>query len=146
MPHTHEVPDDYVRMEQAVCPVCHKVHNHGGILMNMKLKSIPEEKALTHIALCEEHQKLFDEGYVAIVETDYAKSETTWEDGAAKIKPSGAYLLGRCIHIRKEKCAEIINVPIPDGGVMYCDPAVIDLLADRAHPADIPEDYHDKRS
>lgn len=131
-----DIPEDYVRMEQAVCPVCHKVHNHGGIVMNMKLKSIPEKQALTHVALCEEHQKLFDNGYVAIVEADLARSETTHEGGGTRVKPGGAYLLGRCVHIREEKCAEIFNVPTPDEGVMYCDAEVIDSLIGMMHPDD----------
>lgn len=42
---SHEIPDDYVRMEK--CMVCGK--NSGAILMSRNLKSIPEEQAISGI-------------------------------------------------------------------------------------------------
>jgi len=60
----------YVSMERKKCGVCGKDYDSGSILLDRRLKESMERHTLTGWGMCEEHQKLKDAGYIAIVGVD----------------------------------------------------------------------------
>jgi hypothetical protein len=110
---------NYVAMEKAMCPVCGKTHETGGILLDRRLKDIPEEKSITHYALCEEHQSLFDEGYVALVELALDHNPD---------KPMCAPRTGNVAHIRRTAWENIFDTTAPDGPIAFTAKGVIAKL------------------
>lgn len=63
----------FVTLEQNVCPICTKVFETGNLLMdtrirNGKLMETFDNYTVTGYSVCEECQKMIDEGRVALVE------------------------------------------------------------------------------
>lgn len=63
----------FVTLEQNVCPICTKVFETGNLLMdtrirNGKLMETFDKYTVTGYSICEECQKMIDEGRVALVE------------------------------------------------------------------------------
>lgn len=63
----------FVTLEQNVCPICTKVFETGNLLMdtrirNGKLMETFDKYTVTGYSVCEECQKMIDEGRVALVE------------------------------------------------------------------------------
>ena len=63
----------FVTLEQNVCPICGKVFETGNLLMdtrirNGKLMETFDKYTVTGYSVCEECQKMIDEGRVALVE------------------------------------------------------------------------------
>ena len=63
----------FVTLEQNVCPICTKVFETGNLLMdtrirNGKLMETFDKYTATGYSICEECQKMVDEGRVALVE------------------------------------------------------------------------------
>ena len=63
----------FVTLEQNVCPICTKVFETGNLLMdtrirNGKLMETFDKYTVTGYSICEECQKMVDEGRVALVE------------------------------------------------------------------------------
>lgn len=64
----------YVTLEQHVCVVCAKPFDTNALLLHRRLAPVFERHTVTGWGLCPEHQKLKDDGFVALVEIDRAKS------------------------------------------------------------------------
>jgi hypothetical protein len=76
--------------------------------------------------LCPEHQKLADDGFVALVECDPQRSGAP---GADHIKPEQAYRTGRLAHLRRAAFARVFNMPIEDRqACVFVEPGVIKEL------------------
>ena len=60
----------HVSLEQHVCLVCGTRFDTGAILLDRRLRASMERHTATGWGLCPEHQKLSDEGFVALVECD----------------------------------------------------------------------------
>ena len=63
----------FVTLEQNVCPICGKVFETGNLLMdtrirNGKLMETFDKYIITGYSICEECQKMIDDGRVALVE------------------------------------------------------------------------------
>ena len=58
----------HVSLEQHVCLVCGKAFDTGTILLDKRLRASMEHHTKTGWGLCPEHQKLADDGFVALVE------------------------------------------------------------------------------
>ncbi|MDC0644038.1 hypothetical protein OAP32_00510 [Crocinitomicaceae bacterium] len=114
-------------MAKHICPVCGCMHEYDtAILIHKNLRAIPEDERVAGVGLCGEHAKLAKDGYVALVAIDGDKSVVS-EDGT--VKPENAYRTGKIAHLKRDKCAEIFNVPIPDHhDFIYCDEDVITML------------------
>ena len=119
--------NDFVAMAKHVCPVCGYMHEYDtAILIHRKLQAIPEDERVAGVSLCEEHDKLAKDGYVALVAIDGAKSVPS-ADGT--VRPENAFRTGKMAHLKRAQCAEIFNVPIPDHhDFIYCDEDVITML------------------
>lgn len=105
------MPDkSFVTLEQQVCMICGITFDTGALLLDRRLRPEFEHHTITGLGLCPEHQKLFDDGYLALIEVDPARS-TIIND---RIKPENAYRTGRIAHIRRSAWSKIFaNAPEP---------------------------------
>ena len=124
----------HVSMEQHVCLVCGLAFDTGAILLDKRLRASMERHTTTGWGLCAEHQKLADDGFVALVECDPQRSGTP--AGAARMKPEQAYRTGRLAHVRRTVFAQVFNVSIEDKqACVFVEPGVIDQLQSLVVPA-----------
>ncbi|WP_150428681.1 ATPase [Dechloromonas sp. CZR5] len=124
----------HVSMEQHVCLVCGLAFDTGAILLDKRLRASMERHTTTGWGLCAEHQKLADDGFVALVECDPQRSGTP--AGAARMKPEQAYRTGRLAHVRRTVFAQVFNVSIEDKqACVFVEPGVIDQLQSMVVPA-----------
>jgi hypothetical protein len=110
----------YVTMERKVCIVCGKEYETNALLLDKHLRNKFDKHTTTGFGMCEEHKKLEEDGYIALVECDESKSKV---DENGTIKPENAYRTGRIAHLKKEKAMEIFNQELPS--VVFAD---IELL------------------
>lgn len=116
----------FVTMEQNVCPICCKAFSTGVILMDNRMRDKFERNTVTGWGLCPEHQALYDEGFMALVAVDEAKSKIS-PDGI--ITPDGAYRTGTVAHVRRTVVDRLFRAPIPqEQPLMFCEPELIDKL------------------
>jgi hypothetical protein len=113
-------------MEQHICIVCGQPFDTGALLLDKRMRDSMEQHTVTGGGLCPEHDKLFNEGYLALVAADESKST---KEPNGNIKPSGAYRTGAIVHIRREVARRMFNIPVPDDlPMMFCDPEVVTKL------------------
>ena len=98
--------NDFVAMERAVCPVCGVIHEDGGVLLDKRLKTIEDKDTITHLTLCPEHQKLYDDGYIAMLVVSNEETEGT------KLSVHNAKPTGTLIHIKKHIAEEFFDIKI----------------------------------
>lgn len=92
----------YVAMETLQCPICGDIHSHNaGILIHKRLRNIPKDQTLTGHGLCEEHDKLFKEGYIAMIVVSNPSGE--------KLTLKEAVRTGDLIHIKKELASRMFE-------------------------------------
>jgi hypothetical protein len=116
----------HVSLEQHVCLVCGVPFDTGAILLDKRLRASMERHTATGWGLCPEHQKLFDDGYVALVECDPQRSRA---GGSDRMKPEQAYRTGRLAHLRRTVFADVFNVPVEDKQpCVFVEPGVIEKL------------------
>ncbi len=117
----------HVFLEQHVCLVCGARFDTGAILLDKRLRASMERHTATGWGLCPEHQKLSDDGFVALVECDPQRSRAA--AGAARMKPDQAHRTGRLAHLKHEVFADVFNVPIEDKQpCVFVEPGVIEQL------------------
>lgn len=117
----------YVSVEQKVCQVCGTVYDTGSILLdtrirNGKLVDSMDRNTVTGYGLCEEHQKLFDEGYIALVECSNTNTRNT-------LTQANAIRTGNIVHLRREVAQRIFNTDQPaDLPMVFIEIGVIEKL------------------
>ena len=117
----------HVSLEQHVCLVCGTRFDTGGVLLDRRLRASMERHTATGWGLCPEHQKLSDDGFVALVECDPQRSGSP--AGGGRVKPEQAYRTGRLAHLKREAFAQVFNVPIAaDQPCVFVEPGVIEQL------------------
>lgn len=117
----------HVSMEQHVCQVCGIKFDTGSLLLDRRLRDSMERYTTTGWGLCPEHQKLFDDGYVALVECDPQRSGMT--SSTDRLKPENAYRTGRIAHLRRSVFADIFDTPVEaDLPLVFIEPGVIEQL------------------
>ena len=89
----------HVSLEQHVCLVCGTAFDTGAILLDKRLRASMERHTATGWGLCPEHQKLSDDGFVALVECDPQRSGS---QASGRMKPEQAYRTGRLAHLKRE--------------------------------------------
>lgn len=86
-----------------------------------------ERHTATGWGLCPEHQKLSDDGFVALIECDPRRSGSPVGGGC--VKPEQAYRTGRLAHLKREAFAQVFSVPIAaDQPCVFIEPGVIEQL------------------
>lgn len=111
----------YVSVEQNVCLVCAKTFDTNALLLNKHLRKSMEERTVTGWGLCPEHQKLHDDGYVALVAIDQDRSPLPH-------KLDSVYRLGGVAHVRRSVWQDIFNCPPPEGPMAFCDESLVEKL------------------
>ena len=123
----------HVSLEQHVCLVCGKAFDTGTILLDKRLRASMERHTKTGWGLCPEHQKLSDDGFVALVECDPQRSGSS--AGSARMKSDQAYRTGRLAHVRRTVFAQVFNVSIDDKQTcVFVELGVIDQLQSMVAP------------
>lgn len=115
----------HVSMEQHQCPVCLVFHDTGNLLLDKRLKPSMERTTVTGHSLCLEHQKLKDEGYIALIEL--TREPYSGED------PLSVPRTGSFAHVRAAAWPQLFNVPAPEGGIAVVEAGVIDKLKGAVH-------------
>lgn len=107
------MPDkSYVSLEQHICQVCGIACDTGAVLVDRRLKASMDRHTVTGYGLCQEHRKLFDDGYVALVE-----------------RTESGELTGTIVHMRRTKFDEFFTVALEsDMPMVYVHPEVVELL------------------
>jgi len=124
----------HVSLERHVCLVCGTAFDTGNILLDKRLRASLERHTSTGWGLCDEHRRLFDEGFVALVECDPERSGKP--TGADHLKPEAAYRTGRLAHLKREAFAGVFNVPLAaDQPCVFVEPGVIERLQAMVAPA-----------
>jgi len=123
----------YVSLEQRVCLVCGTSFDTGSLLLDKRLRASMKRHTTTGWGLCPEHQKLFDDGFVALVECDPERSGAA---AGGRLKPEQAYRTGRVAHLRRTAFAEVFNTPITaEQACVFVEPGVLDHLQAMVVPA-----------
>ncbi|MDT8398404.1 MAG: ATPase [Pseudomonadales bacterium] len=124
----------HVSLEQHVCLICGVAFDTGSILLDKRLRASMERHTATGWGLCPEHQKLSDDGFVALVECDPQRSGSP--AGGGRLKPEQAYRTGRLAHLKRDVFAEVFNVPIAaNQPCVFVEPGVIEQLQSLVSPA-----------
>jgi hypothetical protein len=115
----------HVSLEQRACLVCGVTYDTGSILLDKRLRASMEHYTTTGWGLCAEHQKLSDDGFVALVECDPQRSGSPGD----RLKPEQAYRTGRLAHLKRGVFATVFNVPVAaDQAFVFVEPGVIERL------------------
>ena len=121
----------HVSLEQQVCLVCGVTFDTGTILLHKHLRPTLEPHTTTGWGLCAEHQRLFSEGFVALIECDPERSGSP----ANRLKPEQAYRTGQVAHLKREVFANVFNVPIEKTqACVFVEPGVIEHLQKMVAP------------
>lgn len=119
------MPDkSYVAMEQNICKVCTKQFDTGTILLDRRMKQSMDRYTTTGWGLCPDCQKLWDDGYVALISADANKSVPPT---GGKIVLEGVYRTGEIVHLKIE-AFKIIFPNIEVKPVMITDLEVISKI------------------
>lgn len=121
------IPDDYVAMAEHICPICGVKHTHDTeILIHKNLRSIPKDQRVTGWGLCEEHDKLHKDGFVALVATKPPATGDT-------LKIKDAIRTGDIAHLRRTAAADIFGRDFPmDLPMVFVELEVITMLKSMA--------------
>jgi hypothetical protein len=94
------MPDkSYVTMEQHICEVCGKPYDTGALLLDTRLRDRFDMHTVTAIGgMCEEHKKLCDEGFIALVGIKNSGSGN-------RLQPEHAKRTGTIMHLKKSSGA-----------------------------------------
>ncbi|MCS5939808.1 ATPase [Klebsiella variicola] len=123
----------HVSLERHICLVCGVAYDTGNLLLDKRLSASMERYTTTGWGLCAEHQKLFDDGFVALVECDPQRSGAS--AGNSRLKPEQAYRTGKLAHLKHHVFARMYNVPIQTNQpCVFVEPGVIEQLQAMVSP------------
>ena len=126
--------NSYVSLEQRLCLVCGACFDTGSLLLDKRLRASMNHYTVTGWGLCAEHQKLAEDGFIALVECDPKRSGATAANG--NLKPEQAYRTGQLAHLKREVFARLFKVSITHDQVcFFVEPGVIEQLQSMVAPA-----------
>src|SRR5690606_18757111 len=124
----------HVSLERHVCLVCGTAFDTGNILLDKRLRASLERHTSTGWGLCDEHRRLFDEGFVALVECDPERSGKP--TGTDRLKPEAAYRTGPRPPPDRGVSAGVFNIPLAaDQACVFVEPGIIEQLQAMVAPA-----------
>lgn len=110
----------HVGMGYDLCPVCGKKHGES-VLLDKRLQNTLERETFTGWNLCPEHQKLFEQGFLALVAVE---ENPTGDNPLVTAKRTGVVM-----HIKREVADDIFNINLPPNIPMtWVEPEVIDKI------------------
>ena len=121
-----------VGMGYSQCPICGREHDEV-VLLHTRLKPKLEPRQCVGLALCPEHQKLKDEGYIALIETvnqprDFASAERT----------------GAVAHVRSSAWPMLFDKPAPTTDFCFVEQDTIAKLQEIMRLNHITQDVSDE--
>ena len=111
----------HVSLEQRLCIVCGHPYA-SGVLLHRRLQPVLESKTVTGWGICEEHKKLRDEGFVALVEINNP------EDSGSTLSQEAASRTGQIMHMKREIFEEIFDRRVDERGVAFVEPQVVEMI------------------
>lgn len=115
-------PDkSHVSIEQHLCIVCGIAFDTDAILLDTRLKASMEPHTLTDWGFCETHQKLQDDGYIALIGIDETRS-------GKPLTPDTVHRIGSIAHLKRAVWEEVVDVPVPESSICFCNAELIDEL------------------
>lgn len=121
----------YVSMEQKICVVCGCKYDTNALLMDRRLKESMEQHTVTGYGACDEHQKLADDGYVALIGVNPSNLNS--------IRMEDANRTGELAHVRKEMFSSMfkINLDPEKFPMVFVESEVIgrlkEMMAEQLH-------------
>lgn len=117
----------YVSIERRVCIVCGAEYDTNALLIDKRLRASLDRHTVTGWGLCSKDQQLFNDGFVALVEIDPAKSGNPPEGGS--VRPERAYRTGTLAYLRRDAATQAFNIPIrQDRPCIFVEPGLIQKL------------------
>ena len=106
-----------------ICPVCTKRHDEV-VLIDKRLKETLTKDEMVGFKLCEEHLKLKEDDYIALVGIDENKSMQPFDIATV-------YRTGMIAHLKRETYLQIIDKDLPTNpfNIAVCSDEVIKKLA-----------------
>jgi hypothetical protein len=116
----------FTTLEQHMCRVTGKLFDTGTLLLDKRLREKYEMHTITGWGYSPEAIEKFEEGYVALVEVDLAKSEV---DENGQITTQGAWRLGGVCYIKKDVLVGIVPT-IKINKMGFCDSEFLKYLSE----------------
>ena len=118
----------YVSIAQKVCIVTGNLYDTKEILIDKRMKNSMEHKTTVGMGVCPEVEKLFNKGYVALIEVDSAKSGS---GNDKKLSPKDAYRTGNIAYLKRDVLKELFTMPLEDNqNIVYIDEETFQYLAE----------------
>ena len=115
----------HVGMENKICPVCGKQHDFGcGVLLDRRLRQSLDRVNVTGYGMCEEHDRLWKDGFIAIVVFDPEKSKVVSGD---RVQIEDAHRTGEIIHIKAGVFQMLFDMPKVEPIVFMDNPSAQQL-------------------
>lgn len=113
----------YVSIETKICPICGVAHSHNTfVLLDKRIRNTLDPKTCTGYALCEEHQSLLDEGYIALIGANNDSNSDT-------VKMEEADRTGSLVHLKHNVFNDMFNMELPDSTpFIFVEEQVIEML------------------
>lgn len=105
----------HVSMEQRQCFICGNLFDTGTILLDKRLRATMERNTVTGTGICQKHQELMDDGYVALI----------------VVKEDGKTRTGNYCHVKKEFAEQFFNVEL-EKNIAFIDEEVFSKLQELA--------------
>jgi hypothetical protein len=114
-----------VTIEQSVCPICGKAEDSGNIVLDMKLRDVFEMRTPGQWNLCAAHQKLSDDGFIALVEADPKSPKLA----NGNTDPACAYRTGTVVHILRDVAVALFGLALdPRWPMVFVEPHITKRL------------------
>jgi hypothetical protein len=112
----------FVTMETKICIVCGTEHESGSILLDTRMRDRFDHHTPTGWGMCDTCEAQRNSGFVAMVEANNS------DPSKGTLAPSDAARTGRIVWLKREAFEQVFNVPVPDKGVCFIEPGVIEQL------------------
>jgi hypothetical protein len=123
----------HVSLEQRVCQVCGVAFDTGSILLDKRLRASMQHRTTTGWGLCPDHQRMFAEGFIALIEFDPLRSGKP-KDGV-RLNSEEAFRTGRLAHIKRSAFNAVFSVEIDaDQACVFVEPGIIERLQAMTNP------------
>jgi hypothetical protein len=122
------VSKSFVGMERHICVVCAERFETGNVLLHKRMQPVFGRTTVTGYGMCPKHQKLKDDGFIALIECDPNKTKVHGDTHEARAHLKDAYRTGRLVHMRATAFAATFDVPIPEKGICFIEPDVFAML------------------
>jgi len=125
---------EYVKMGKYLCVATGKTFESGEILLDKRLKDIPEDKTVTGWGISPEIQEKIDNGFIVCVSIDLDKSGA--KEGK-HLQPDSVYRTGQIAYIRELAFFGITGRE-PENKIIFVDDGFIEMM--QKIIADIPNE------